>query len=126
MGSRSTPCSIQISPGAVKSWNNLPRSPIMVSLPWVVTPAVGTSVVAFDGVGRVNQTVNLGWVIEERGEIFPVVLARFDRNGVLLVPRFTQFQQVRVPTGRGFFAGAGLIDPLQISHKCLAVLPGHI
>src|SRR4029450_12771690 len=56
------------------------------------------------------------------GQVFPVVFPGFDRNGVLLAPRFAQLQEVAFR----LFAGAGLIDLFQIGHERLAVFPGDI
>ena len=54
------------------------------------------SIVAFNGIRRIDQPANFGWVIKEGGQIFPVVLPRLAGNGVLLPPRFAQLQEVRV------------------------------
>ena len=80
------------------------------------------SIVTFDSVGRVNQPANLGWIGKEGGQVFPVILPRLDRNGILLAPRLAELQEVTL----GLFAGTGLIDRFQIGHKVFALFPDRI
>jgi hypothetical protein len=78
--------------------------------------------IAFHGIGRVNQSADLLGKLKESGQFPQVVLPRTHSSSKFLSPNLFQSTQV----GLGLFTSGCLINCVQVSDESLLVLPSDI
>ena len=78
--------------------------------------------IAFHGIGGVDQSPDFLGIVEKGSQALPVVFPGTYRHGVLVAPYLTQPEQIRLP----LFSGGRAIDRFEIADEGFAVFPGHI
>ena len=78
--------------------------------------------IVLNGVGGVEQTPDLGWIIKKGGQGLPLVFPGANGAGIFVAPEFTQLQQLSF----GLCPGRRLVDFFQVVNKRFLVFRDNI